>query len=71
MTAGIDFGLAITEMRRGRDYAEAVQLLAEYDPQPPFTAGTPEKACATKTDMMTAMFAGFRDQIRELAIVKN
>lgn len=71
VTAGIDFGLAITEMRRGRDYAEAVQLLAEYDPQPPFTAGTPEKAGDTNTDMMTAMFAGFRDQIRELAIVKN
>lgn len=67
VTAGLDFGLAITEMRRGRDYAEAVQLLAEYDPAPPFNAGTPERAHAKTTEMMTQMFKGFRSEIEAAA----
>ena len=28
----------------GEDYAKTIQLLIEYDPQPPFDAGSPEKA---------------------------
>lgn len=44
VTAGIDFGLKLVALLKSRVYAEAVQLYLEYDPQPPFNAGSPEKA---------------------------
>ena len=44
VTAGIDFALALTAAIRGEEHAKFVQLSLEYDPQPPFDSGTPEKA---------------------------
>ena len=44
VTAGIDFGLALTAAIRGKDFARAVQLGLEYDPAPPFDCGSPGKA---------------------------
>jgi cyclohexyl-isocyanide hydratase len=44
VTAGIDFALALTALLRGEDHAKAVQLSLEYDPDPPFDAGSPERA---------------------------
>jgi transcriptional regulator GlxA family with amidase domain len=44
VTAGIDFGLTVLAALRGEDVAKAVQLMMEYDPAPPFDAGSPEKA---------------------------
>ena len=44
VTAGIDFGLTVLAQLRGPDVARMVQLMMEYDPQPPFDAGSPEKA---------------------------
>ncbi|HEY5721231.1 MAG TPA: DJ-1/PfpI family protein [Allosphingosinicella sp.] len=44
VTAGIDFGLALTAAIRGEEFAKAVQLALEYDPAPPFDSGSPEKA---------------------------
>ncbi len=41
VTAGIDFGLVIASRLRGRQAAEVLQLYNEYDPHPPFAAGTP------------------------------
>lgn len=46
VTAGIDFGLALTAAIRGEAHAKLVQLSLEYDPQPPFDAGAPERADA-------------------------
>jgi len=46
VTAGIDFGLALVARLRGEDTAKFIQLLLEYDPQPPFKAGSPEEAGA-------------------------
>jgi cyclohexyl-isocyanide hydratase len=43
-SAGIDAALALTERVHGRELAEALQLVIEYDPQPPFDAGALEKA---------------------------
>lgn len=43
VTAGIDFALALTAAIRGEAHARVVQLSLEYDPAPPFDAGTPEK----------------------------
>jgi cyclohexyl-isocyanide hydratase len=44
VTAGIDFALALTAAIRGEAHARLVQLSLEYDPAPPFDAGSPEAA---------------------------
>lgn len=44
VTAGLDFGLKMAAILRGDEYARTLQLAFEYDPQPPFDAGTEEKA---------------------------
>lgn len=40
-TAGLDFGLALAVLLRGQEAAERVQLILEYEPEPPFHKGTP------------------------------
>ena len=44
VTAGIDFALAVVAEIAGEDIAKTIQLSIEYDPQPPFDAGSPERA---------------------------
>jgi cyclohexyl-isocyanide hydratase len=44
VTAGIDFGLTLAAELAGENIAKGLQLTFEYDPQPPFDCGTPEKA---------------------------
>lgn len=44
VTAGIDFGLVLLAELLGEDVAKMTQLALEYDPAPPFDAGTPKKA---------------------------
>lgn len=44
VTAGLDFGLIMAAKLRGDDYARMLQLAFEYDPQPPFNAGSEAKA---------------------------
>ncbi|WP_085810517.1 DJ-1/PfpI family protein [Sphingomonas sp. TZW2008] len=44
VTAGIDFALTLTALIRGEEHARMVQLSLEYDPAPPFDAGSPERA---------------------------
>jgi cyclohexyl-isocyanide hydratase len=44
VTAGLDFGLRMSAKLRGDDYARMQQLLFEYDPQPPFDAGSEANA---------------------------
>jgi cyclohexyl-isocyanide hydratase len=44
VTSGIDFGLAVAAQLAGEATAKAIQLALEYDPAPPFAAGTPDRA---------------------------
>jgi cyclohexyl-isocyanide hydratase len=44
VTAGLDFGLTMAAKLRSDDYARLLQLMFEYDPQPPFDAGSEAKA---------------------------
>jgi putative intracellular protease/amidase len=67
VTAGIDLGLIVVERLRDKEYARSVQLLAEYDPQPPFDAGTPAKAGEQTTQLMAMMFVELREQFKEAA----
>ena len=46
VTAGIDFALTLVSMLRDRKTAEAIQLRLEYNPAPPFNAGSPDTAPA-------------------------
>ncbi len=67
VTAGIDFGLVIASRLRGRHAAEVLQLYNEYDPHPPFGAGTPAVApLATKEEAYSALASAY-DQGRAAA----
>jgi cyclohexyl-isocyanide hydratase len=44
VTAGIDFALTVVAEEWGEDVAKQMQLGFEYDPQPPFDCGSPERA---------------------------
>ncbi|MEU5660445.1 DJ-1/PfpI family protein [Streptomyces sp. NPDC047737] len=46
VSAGIDMGLTLLGRIAGDDHAQVVQLLTEYDPQPPYDCGSPAKAPA-------------------------
>ncbi len=46
VSAGIDLALALLGRIAGAETAQAIQLVLEYDPQPPFDAGAPSKAPA-------------------------
>jgi len=58
VTAGIDFGLKIVGELRSPEYAQAVQLYLEYDPSPPYNAGSPRKAPARVREFISTMFGG-------------
>ena len=44
VSAGIDMALVLAERIAGTEIAQAIQLAIEYDPEPPFDAGSPQKA---------------------------
>jgi putative intracellular protease/amidase len=52
VSAGIDMALALAESIAGREVAQAIQLGTEYDPQPPFDAGAPDKAPAAIVELL-------------------
>ncbi|MEV7525707.1 DJ-1/PfpI family protein [Streptomyces sp. NPDC091371] len=54
VSSGIDMGLTLLGRIAGDAYAQAVQLMTEYDPQPPYDAGSPEKAPAAIVEMLRA-----------------
>lgn len=64
VTAGIDFGLQMVAALRGRQYAEAIQLQAEYNPMPPLNAGTPDSAPPFVLDNMAGIFAPLVENLR-------
>jgi cyclohexyl-isocyanide hydratase len=52
VTAGIDFALTLVSILVDRKTAEMIQLGLEYNPAPPFNAGSPEIAPA---DVLASM----------------
>ena len=49
VSSGIDMALVLAARIAGEETAKAIQLAIEYDPQPPFDAGSPEKAPARRS----------------------
>jgi cyclohexyl-isocyanide hydratase len=58
VTAGIDFGLTLVARLTSERYAKAVQLNLEYDPAPPFRAGSPNRAGESITGALRTMYRG-------------
>jgi putative intracellular protease/amidase len=52
VSSGIDMALHLAALEAGEMVAQAIQLGIEYDPQPPFDAGSPEKAPAEVVEFM-------------------
>lgn len=69
VTAGIDFGLALIAELAGREAAETIQLALEYQPAPPFNAGTPKAASAEILAAARARGRASR-QLREAIIAR-
>ena len=57
VSAGIDMALHLVGRELGPELAQAVQLGIEYDPQPPFDAGSPAKAPAEIVDLVRGVAA--------------
>jgi putative intracellular protease/amidase len=55
VSAGIDMALTLADRIAGPQVAQAIQLGIEYDPQPPFDAGSPEKAPQEIVDIVAAI----------------
>lgn len=67
VTAGMDMGLTLLGDIKGKDYAELVQLLAEYAPEPPFNSGSVHTASPAARKMLEDMLAGFVPQVEAIA----
>jgi transcriptional regulator GlxA family with amidase domain len=57
VTAGIDMALHLVDREVGPEVAQAVQLGIEYDPDPPFDSGSPEKAPKEIVELVRAVAA--------------
>jgi len=55
VSAGIDMALYLVGREVGPDVAQAIQLGIEYDPDPPFDAGSPEKAPAPIVELVSGI----------------
>jgi len=71
VTAGADFSLALIAELCGPEVAQAVQLILEYAPAPPFNAGRPETAPAgiveSVTAQMEALLGDGRKKVKTIA----
>jgi transcriptional regulator GlxA family with amidase domain len=62
VTAGIDMAIHLVAREAGPEIAQAVQLGIEYDPDPPFDSGSPEKAPPEIVELVRS-FAAANDQM--------
>jgi cyclohexyl-isocyanide hydratase len=67
VTAGIDFGLVLLAQLCGDETAKLTQLLLEYDPQPPFDAGSPKGAGPALTEQLLKSIEPINRQTRQIA----
>ena len=67
VTSGIDFGLTLLAELRGEQVAKVTQLAMEYDPKPPFDAGTPEAAGPELTAMALAIMGDMNPEAVDIA----
>ena len=58
VSAGIDMALHLAAREAGERVAQAIQLSLEYDPQPPFACGAPQKAPEALVESVSGAFDG-------------
>lgn len=63
VTAGIDFGLTLLALLRGEPLARVSQLMIEYDPAPPFDAGSPKTAGAKTVEAVQNLISDLNARI--------
>jgi cyclohexyl-isocyanide hydratase len=66
VTAGIDFALTLVSQMFDRKTAEAIQLRLEYNPAPPFNAGSPDTAPADVLAMWQERIAPHKKRRMEM-----
>jgi putative intracellular protease/amidase len=67
VTAGIDFALSLTAKLKDEKYAKAIQLMSEYDPQPPYAKeGNPKTADADNVKLLRAMTVPFNKNLDDV-----
>jgi cyclohexyl-isocyanide hydratase len=64
VSAGIDFAFAIVAELAGPEVAKAIQLAIEYDPAPPFIAGSPDRAPEAAVAVMRQRNENAREGLR-------
>ena len=57
VSSGIDMGLALAGRISGDHVAQSIQLMIEYDPQPPFDSGSTAKASPETVALVRAVVA--------------
>lgn len=67
VSAGLDIGLLLVKLLASEAYAKQCQLWFEYDPQPSFDNGSPEKSKPQDVSMLLEMAAPFRLGVRRAA----
>ena len=67
VTAGLDFGLTVAAQLHGEQHAMETQLMVEYDPHPPFDAGSPFRAPAQVLEKVRTALAASTQERLEIA----
>ena len=55
VSSGIDMALTLADRIAGPEVSQAIQLAIEYDPQPPYDSGSPEKASKEIVELVGAV----------------
>lgn len=66
VTAGIDFGLTVVAELFGEEVAQRIQLSIEYNPAPPFNAGSPNTAPASAVAYFSEQFSVHQKKRKEI-----
>lgn len=66
VTSGIDMALTLAARLAGETRAKAIQLNIEYDPNPPFDSGSPEKAGKELTEILLKSYTPFTNKIEKI-----
>lgn len=71
VSAGLDFGLSVVEQLRGRPYAQALMLQAEYAPEPPFAGGTVASTDPRIAKALAGMLSPVIERARRIAVARH
>lgn len=67
VTSGIDFALRLAAILAGEQVAREIQLQIEYEPEPPFDSGSPERAAPETLAAVRARLAKLNEERRTVA----